>query len=219
MNSALSEPTRASKCLTLIILCPHFLPSFPPPLPFEQKVPEGAPCKIQITGNAQTTELAVKLCNDIMAGGPTSGLRPSGGVGGGMMGAPIMGGYGGGMIGGGAYGGGGMVMGAAAYGGGYPGGGGGYPGAYGAPQQHHQAAPHGGYGGAYHQQPAAYGGGAGYPQAHAAPQQAAYGAYPQPAQAQAARPKAWSEHDDGAGNKYWYNAATGLSQWERPADA
>jgi len=26
----------------------------------------------------------------------------------------------------------------------------------------------------------------------------------------------WSEHSDGSGNSYWYNSATGQSQWEKP---
>ena len=74
----------------------------------EQKVPEGMPCKVQISGNPQVTELAVKMVTDIMNGGPT----PQGGGGGpmgmmgGMMGRGQMGGYGGPM--GGGYGGGGM---------------------------------------------------------------------------------------------------------------
>lgn len=136
----------------------------------DQKVPEGAPCKVQISGNPQVTELAIKLVTDIMNGGST------GGMGGGMMG----------------------MMRAQQ---GYPQAGyGGYP----------QAAAYGGY------PQAAYGG---YPQA-------AYGGYPQAMQAMPgyggyAQPaaSAWSEHDDGQGNKYWYNASTGQSQWERPADA
>jgi far upstream element-binding protein len=156
----------------------------------DQRVPEGQPCKVQISGNPQTTELAIRLVTDIINGGPTNG-GGGGHGGGGMM--PMMGGMGGmGMRGG-------YPPQQAAYGGYPPQQYGGYP-----PQQ----AAYGGY------PPQQYGG---YP-----PQQAAYGGYPQQAPPQQQPPPAksvWSEHDDGSGNKYWYNAVTGASQWERPIDA
>ena len=31
-------------------------------------------------------------------------------------------------------------------------------------------------------------------------------------------PKGWEEKDDGTGKKYFYNAETGESTWDRPAD-
>ena len=179
----------------------------------DQQVPDGAPCKVQISGNPQVVEQAVRLVNEIIHGGPMSGMGgggpmmggPGGGYGGGKgMGGPMMGmgGYGqqppmGGYGGGGGYGQ------PPPMGGGY--GGGGYPqqqpsmgyGGYGAPPQQ---MPMGG--GGYGQMPGYPGGGAGAPQA-------------MPAPAAAASP--WSQHDDGNGNKYWYHAGTGASQWEKPA--
>lgn len=159
----------------------------------DQKVPEGAPCKVQICGNPQVTEVAVRMVTDIMNGGPTpSGGGQMGGHGGQMGGyGGQMGGYGGQMGGyaGGGYG--GQMGGYGGHMGGYGGGYGGQMGGYGAQ-----------YGGAYGQQQQQHG------------QQQAYAQA-----APAAATSAWSEHDDGSGNKYWYNASTGQSQWERPADA
>jgi hypothetical protein len=90
---------------------------------------------------------------------------------------------------------------------------GGYGGGYGQPQQM-------GYGGGYQQQqqPAmGYGGGYGQPQMQ---MPGGYGQQPQQAAAPApAAASPWSQHDDGSGNKYWYHATTGASQWEKPANA
>mmetsp|Transcript_9777 Transcript_9777/g.27651 ORF Transcript_9777/g.27651 Transcript_9777/m.27651 type:complete len:416 (-) Transcript_9777:1065-2312(-) len=41
-------------------------------------------------------------------------------------------------------------------------------------------------------------------------------AYPQMPSASVAKASDWSEHQDGSGNSYWYNATTGQSQWEKP---
>jgi len=147
----------------------------------DQKVPEGMPCKVEISGDAATTEVAIKLVTDLINGGNPAAL------GGGNM--PPGGGMGGGMRMGGM---------------------GGYP-----PQQQH----YGGGGYPPQQQPQGYGG---YPPQ----QQGGYQAYTNPAAStappMAASPRPvsnWSEHDDGSGNKYWYNSASGQSQWEKPADA
>jgi far upstream element-binding protein len=173
----------------------------------DQKVPEGMPCKVEISGDAATTEAAIRLVTDLINGGNLVGAPEGGMGGGGGMGGRMGMGGGGGMGGMGGMGGrGGM--------GGYQ-----QPAAYGGyPQQqsyggYPQQAAYGGY-----QQP--YGGG-GYPQQ----QQQSYGGYGGGGAAAygapAAVPKAsnWSQHDDGSGNKYWYNSVTGQSQWEKPADA
>ena len=184
----------------------------------DQQVPDGYPCKVQINGNPQVVEQAVRLVNEIIHGGPMGG-GPGGGMGGGYGGGKGMGG-GGPMMGMGGYGqqppmgGYGQQPPMGGYGGGYgqpPQMGGGYGGGYGAPQQQPPMG-YGGYGAPQQQMPMAAGGYGqmpGYPGGAGAPQ-----AMPAPAAA-AASP--WSQHDDGNGNKYWYHAGTGASQWEKPA--
>jgi far upstream element-binding protein len=180
----------------------------------DQNVPEGAPCKVMITGAPPNQQYAMHLIQEIMTGGAQRihSLPPIGGMGGMGMGAASMygpggmqqGGYGGGgaaaMYGQaqGGYGAGGSYGGA--MGGGYGGAMGGYGGGYGGQQ--------GGYGGGA---AAMYGGGASAYGGHGG----GYGGQP-PAAPKPASP--WSEHKTDEGHMYWYNASTGVSTWERPAD-
>jgi far upstream element-binding protein len=138
----------------------------------DQKVPEGTPCKITVTGAEPNVSAGMHMVQDIMING--SGTGPAGGGGGGGRGGPggpashhSQGIYGGGSAMGMGMGGGGGGHYPGAYGGGAPQGGGGM-GGYGAPQAAY------GYGGGYGHpsqgQGPAYGGGA--PAAHA------YGAAP-----------------------------------------
>ncbi|CAM9172010.1 unnamed protein product, partial [Ectocarpus fasciculatus] len=149
----------------------------------DQKVPEGMPCKVNISGSPECVNLAVQLVQEIMSSGPNRlamypNYQPSYGGGGGMgYGAPT-GGY---------------------YGGPQMGGGGGYNSGYGAPAQQggggYYQQPQGGQGGYYQ------GGGqqqGGYQQAAAAPAPAAGGS-------------PWTEHKSDDGFSYWYNASTGVS--------
>eukprot|EP00798_Chlamydomonas_sp_ICE-L_P019906 gene19906-26609_t len=86
------------------------------------------------------------------------------------------------------------------------------PGGYGAPAQQ----PSGGYSGAPAMQNPQ--GGGGYNQPPAQQQQhSGYGAAPPPAPAPAA-PSPWSELRDDKGQVYYFNSATGTSQWAKPAD-
>lgn len=198
------------------------------------------PCRVTIAGQGQAADGAKRIVEDIIQGldpfgpgGPGSaggaggpGVFPGGGFGaptgfpgaaygggfpgyggppaygfGPQFGAPGFVGYGGPQ--GGAYGGmpgglpGGMPGGMpGGYGGGAPGGiyGGGYGGgaeAYGAPG--------GGYGG-----PGGFGGGA--------PGASAPGVAPPGGASQ------WQELHDDQGRPYYYNAVSGVTQWERPAD-
>lgn len=198
----------------------------------DQKVPDGMPCKINISGSNDCVSLAIQLVNEVIANGPNRlqmypnampqyGMPPAmpvhspygqqqGGYYGGMpggYGAPAGGMYGGGMPPAAMYGGGGG--GGAAMGGGYYGG---------APN----AAPQGAYGGAG----GYYGGGAaGGPQVAVAASSAAGGWGHQqggyhPAAAPHSKPPGgssqWSEHKTDEGVSYWYNASTGVSQWDRP---
>jgi far upstream element-binding protein len=191
----------------------------------DQKVPEGTPCKITVTGAEPNVNAGVQLVQDIMING--SGTGPGGGRGG--QGGPqhnqSQGIYGGGAGMGGHYPG--------AYG--APQGGG--MGGYGAPQAQGYA-----YGYGHPAQGQAYGGGA--PAAHgygAAPAHGhqgygagSYGAYPQqqaqssyaqmPSRAPApvapsggGLPQGWEEHKDPkSGAPYYHNKATGVTQWQRP---
>jgi far upstream element-binding protein len=177
----------------------------------------GDPCKLSLAGQPAAVEQAKAFITEIMNGGDPFGT--------GMMGGPP---------GGGGYGGGG-----GGYGGGYggaPGGGyGGYPpqaaGGYGV----YPGGPApGGYGGGYPPQAAmygggGYGGGGGYPAdpyAAAAAQYGGGGGYPGGGEAAGAGPAAaapaaggaWQEYKDDQGRAYYYNATTGVTQWEKPAD-
>ncbi|KAG1674154.1 hypothetical protein FOA52_015785 [Chlamydomonas sp. UWO 241] len=171
------------------------------------------PCTVTISGQHAPVEAAMVAISDLIEGRPS----PFGGTGPpGAGGPPAPGGFGAGGYGapGGAYG--APAMGG--FGGGAYGAPGGAYGGYGAP------AP------AYGQQPAAYGGYPGYdPAAHGAygagAPAAAYGqqphAYGQQAYGQAPPPAAaaggWQELRDDQSRVYYFNAATGVSQWERPA--
>jgi rRNA processing protein Krr1/Pno1 len=186
----------------------------------EQNVPEGCPCRVNITGNPQNVAIAAQIVQDIIVNGPNSAAAV-------LASAPNMGGGGGGMMqGGGGY-----------YG--APGGMGGY----GMPQQQMYG---GGYGqqqgmGMYQQQ------GSGY---NSAPQQQqpvygqqqqqqpvygqqqpvygqqqygaaagagngwgeAAGGHMRSAPPTKVLPAGWTEHKTEDGNTYWHNASTGVSQ-------
>jgi far upstream element-binding protein len=175
----------------------------------EQNVPEGMPCKVNITGSPETVSYAIQMVQDVMANGPQRmamypPLQPAYGAppaGGGFYGAPA----GQGMYGA-PYGAPQMMGAPAAYGGGY--------GAQPAP-----AAAASAYGGGYYGQsggaPAAGGGARAAPGwGQGAPGQSAYAA--PVAKPPGGLPPGWSEHKTDDGTPYWYNAATGVSQWERP---
>ena len=148
------------------------------------------PCKISLSGKQPAIDQAKIFINEIMNGGDPFAPNPYGG-GGGSGGYGSGGGYGATSYGGGGYGGGGGGGG----GGGYGGGG------YGGQQQY------GGYGG-YGQQSQQYGGySGGYGAAAAAP-----GGYA------AAQSGQWIEYRDDQNRPYYYNTATGVTQWEKPPD-
>lgn len=190
----------------------------------DQNVPEGTPCKVMITGAPPNQQYAVHLIQEIMTGGAQR-----------IHSLPFIGGGMGGMGGGGgasAYGPGGMQQ-QGIYGGGGGGGGGaasayggGQGGGYGAGQQagfgggygQQQGGGYGGASGMYGGAAAGYGGqgqGQGQSQGGYGGSAAGYGA-PPAATAKPASP--WSEHRTDEGHTYWYNATSGVSTWERPAD-
>ncbi len=158
------------------------------------------PCRVSITGSPEATESCYVIVSDIAAGGHTAQYsyaaymsRTAAGAWAQTGGTPATGAYGGYPA--------------------YEAAAGGYP--YAAPG----AYPYGAAGGtgAY---PYPYGYAA-YPQAgQAAGQPAAAAA----AGADASKPAAaaaqgqWTAADDGQGRTYYYNAATGVSQWEKPPD-
>lgn len=184
----------------------------------EQRVPEGAPCIIEVQGSDAAVEEARRLTHDVMGG---KRLEPfAGGVAYYGPGAPPGAGYGippylvpqtGGVD---------FAGGLAQYSraarleneklatkadGRAPSGGVLYPppGAYGVPPY------------AY-----AYGGGAPYAYA---PYYArgglvpgAYGGPPPPPPAQAVTPDGWTSHVDGQGRQYWHHATSGQSSWDAP---
>lgn len=162
----------------------------------DQKVPDGMPCKVNISGAPECVNLAIQMVQEIISQGPNRlamypNYQPSYGGGG------PMGGYG-------------APVGAGGYYGGQPMGG--YGGGYGAPTQgggYAAASQGGGYGvsqsGGYYQQPQGGAGGyyqqqGGYQQPVATTTPAASGASP------------WTEHKTDDGVSYWYNATTGVSQ-------
>lgn len=173
----------------------------------EQNVPEGAPCRVNITGNPQNVAVAAQIVQDIIVHGPNSAAAV-------VAAAPNMG-----MMqpaGGGYYGGGGMPS---AYGGQQQqpmyGGGGGYQqggmggGMY-APQQHtYGMLPQAGYGQQPHQQQPQPQYGGGWPTSNAQSPRMPPVAAPPPAPS---LPAGWTEHKSDEGNTFWYNAATGVSQ-------
>lgn len=213
----------------------------------DQNVPEGMPCKVMITGAAPNQQYAVHLIQEIMSGGAQRihSMPPIGGGGGGMGmygpggGMPQQGMYGGGggMYGqpqGGGYGGyGGPQTGG--YGGQQTGGYGGYGGQQTGGYGGQQTGGYGGYGGYGGQQTGGYGGqqtggyggggaagmyggGGGYGGvAGAATSVPGYGAAPATVAAPV-KSSPWTEHKTDEGHTYWYNATTGVSTWERPAD-
>ena len=158
----------------------------------------GHPCKVIIAGNPQCVDAAVAAVSAIIAGQSAHQYNAPPG-----MGAS------------GAYG--------MAHAGGY-----GMPGGYGAPVGY--GAP-GGYGGYAHAAPGGYGGYPGYGSygGYGAPAAGGYGGYDPAAATAAAAATAtaadgggadgasqWQALDDGQGHTYYYNAATGVSQWEKP---
>mmetsp|Transcript_15819 Transcript_15819/g.23806 ORF Transcript_15819/g.23806 Transcript_15819/m.23806 type:complete len:457 (-) Transcript_15819:428-1798(-) len=161
----------------------------------DQNVPEGTPCKVNITGLPQCVVAAAQMVQEIIANGPN---RLS------MMGAP--GGMGG--MGGAFYGQQQAPYGMPQYG---------YPPQQGGmyQQQSPYMAPQQQYGGGYSQSNAsAYGAGA---SGWTGQQQTVQ----QPAQQQTKPPPlpaGWSEHKTEDGNTFWYNSGTGVSQWERPTN-
>uniref|UniRef100_A0A7S2AZB9 WW domain-containing protein n=1 Tax=Octactis speculum TaxID=3111310 RepID=A0A7S2AZB9_9STRA len=173
----------------------------------DQNVPEGAPCKVTINGTPQTVELGFKLVNDVIQHGPNHVTQQAyQSTNGAYTAAPVLqpGGYPqpGYMQGG--------------YGQqGYPSQGYGYP-----PQSYgQQGYPSQGYGAGAYGQPAA----GSYPYPYQQPGAQAMSSYPSTSTATsppaATTQSEWSEHKDGSGNSYWYNATTGQSQWEKPSAA
>lgn len=187
----------------------------------DQQVPEGAPCKVNITGTPQTVAACAQIIQEIMMGVPIAQAGASLPPPQQQQANP----YGGGnQYGGGAYGGmGGMNGGMGGMQGGMQGMGmpqqqmmpqyGAY-GAYGNPQmaqmQQQYAMGAGGYqaygAGAAVGGMGAMGGMGGYGQQQGMPGQVP-AAVPKPA---AANP--WTEHKTDEGVTYWYNSTTGVSQ-------
>lgn len=199
---------------------------------------QGDPCKLTLAGQPGAVDQAKSYITEIINGGDP--FNPGGGMGMGMGG-----GYGGG--GGGGPGFGGMPPGGPGGYGGYPAypaygaypaaataGYGGYPGAmYGGGYGGYPAGPdmYAAYGGGG---PAQYGGpmgggggGGGYPgpggEGHGGPGPSGGG--PQAGGQPQASPAApggggggWQEYHDEQGRAYYYNATTGVTQWEKPAD-
>lgn len=175
----------------------------------------GDPCNVTIGGQPSAVESARRMVDDIVAGLDPFGGAPPGG-GGGYAGYGGYGAAGGGYGGYGAAGGYGTYQAAyPAYGGYY--GGYGVPGVYsgygGYPAAAAGADPYAAYGGA-----AAYGGYAAYGQQAGAGQ--ASGGTPTSAGVQPPPQHggAWQELHDDQGRPYYYNAGTGVTQWEKPAD-
>ena len=164
----------------------------------DQNVPEGQPCKVNMSGTPQNLAIATQLVQEAMLGvkSQAGGMQQQGYGGMGMQ-QPMQQQYG-------------MPQ-----------------QQYGMPMQGQM--PYGqqaqmpyGYGQQqqqYGQQPIQQQ----QQQQQQYPQQQAYGGYPAVAQqAPIAKPvvaTVWSEHKTDDGNTYWYNASTGVSQWERPANA
>mmetsp|Transcript_75041 Transcript_75041/g.125053 ORF Transcript_75041/g.125053 Transcript_75041/m.125053 type:complete len:224 (+) Transcript_75041:68-739(+) len=186
----------------------------------DQTVPEGTPCKIQITGTPEAVRVAVQMVNDVMANGPSkrsNSFPPRAPPGPGNYGPPP-GGYGGYPPGPGY--------------GGYPPPGYGPPpqpvyapppnfvppptGAYGYPP-HQYGYPPPGYPSPYAYPPPGYGGQPGGPQGSQPGVTAPGGPPSAAAQApQAQGGGGWQEHLTADGNPYWYNPQTNSSQWEKP---
>jgi far upstream element-binding protein len=141
-----------------------------------QTVPEGTPCKIEITGAPQSVALAAHLVQEVINGNAGSALASVGSAG---LGAGLgVGSYGLQAGGGGfnpaVYGGAGASLGLG--------------------QQ---------FGANPYQSQSLYGGGN------------PYASLLGPAPPKLAN-TTWSEHKTETGDTYWYNSATGTSQWERP---
>lgn len=168
----------------------------------DQNVPEGTPCKVNLVGSAQSLAYAAQMIQEVMNGVPSNNLGSSIPMGGGMGMGPQMGmGYG--YPPQQAYGMGGYGMPAVQAPGGY----GGY---YNPPQQQQQPNPYA-VGGGYPQQYGSGGGGAGgYPNAAPVATPAAAPVQQKPAAS------VWTEHKTDDGIPYWYNASTGVSQWDKP---
>lgn len=203
----------------------------------DQNVPEGAPCKVNITGSQHNVGIAIGLVQELLSGVHYSKIgqnlpQPAGGNAGGF---PSAGGYPGGGGGGGGAGGYNMP----AYGGAMPGYGmapamsapgyGGY-GGFSNPMYNSNPYP---MGGGYQSYGAAAGGAAGgyggaFPGAGAGPSagygggyggggyggaQAHHGGGHGGGHAGAAPSKSkWTEHKTDDGISYWYNSASGQSQ-------
>lgn len=189
----------------------------------DQNVPEGAPCRVSIHGTAHNIGIACQIVGEITSGLHTSKIGIN-------LPAPILNGvpvqqpqaqaqqpYMYGMP---------SAMPYPMYG---------YPQGYAPPMSapmnpmaamgpmagqppvqaaHPQAQPYG-----YPYMPPQQGGymqpAAGYPPVGHAPAPVAPAPAPKPAPA----PSLWTEHKTDDGLPYWYNASTGVSQWERPKNA
>lgn len=162
----------------------------------DQQVPEGHPCKINMNGNTQAIQNAIQIVQEIM----TNGV-------GRVQNMPPMPSVTAGLTSG-----------------------------YSVPGVHHhpQGIPNTLYGGQFamqQQRPQQYAPPIAYsmPQGYQQPQYMQQAQYVQSLQAAApvatapvaaAIPKQtspWTEHTADGGHKYWYNASTGVSTWERPA--
>ena len=164
----------------------------------EQNVPEGQPCRVNVTGVPQSVMVGVQLVQDIISNGPNSAATVLAAANPMQMGMGMGGGgyYGGGMAGG--YG--GMQQQQPSMYGGYP-----SQGMYGQQQQ-----GGGGYpamsGAGYGQQPAGAGTGYGQSAPWSGGHSSAQASAPPPL------PAGWTEHKTEDGNTYWYNSATATSQ-------
>ena len=165
----------------------------------DQNVPEGAPVKVNISGYEPAVHAAIKLVQDIMVNG-SAGFGGSGGGGG--YGHQSHGGYGGGGRGGGG-----------------GGGGGGYGGHSASTYGPGSGASHGGSG-AGHYGGGGYGGQGGYGGYGGQGGGGQYGGFGGGAPPRSGAPgglaPGWAEYKDQNGTPYYHNAATGVTQWDRP---
>jgi far upstream element-binding protein len=181
----------------------------------DQKVPDGMPCKVNISGTPECVNLAIQMVQEIISNGPNRlALYPN-------YQTPynaamsVMGQM---QYGGGSYYGAPMGMGFT----------GGAMYATGTPQMavtsgYYGPASTGGYGGygtnaSGYAQPYSNQGNVGYTQPTTAATAAAAGQgyQTQSTTKPTTSSNPWSEHKTDDGISYWYNSQTGVSQWERP---